>query len=256
MKKSKKIVAVGGGEIGRQGKKIETLKIDQEIIKLAGKKKPKLLFIPTASGDSDGYIEVVKKYFGKKLGCKISVLKLINTNIALKDIRKLIFTADIIYVGGGNTLKMLKLWRSKGVDKLLISAYSKGIILSGLSAGSVCWFKYGQSDSRKFKDKNAPYITISGLNLIDSLHCPHYDTEKDRQADLKKRMKKINKVAIALENCSAIEIINDQYKIIASKPKANAFKIYWHKNKFYKIKLEKNKLFPIGTLLKSTTLPL
>jgi len=254
MKKSRKIVAIGGGEIGRPGHRIETQKIDREIIRLAGKKNPKLLFIPTASGDADGYIEVVKKYFGKKLGCKIFVLKLINTEIKAREIKELILTADIIYVGGGNTLKMMKIWRKYGVDGLLLKAYNNGVIMSGLSAGSVCWFKLGQSDSRKFKDEKAPFITVSGLGFVDALHCPHYDTEKERQRDLKARMKKNSKVAIALENCTAIEIVDDQYKIIASKPNVNAYKIYWYKNKFYKIKLENNKFLPIKTLLNKTLL--
>ena len=71
------IVAVGGGEIGRPGYLVETTKIDKEIIALTGKKSPRLLFIPTASSDSESYYEVVKKHFGKRLDCKTDVLYLI-----------------------------------------------------------------------------------------------------------------------------------------------------------------------------------
>ena len=71
----KKIVAIGGGEIGSPGCLIETTKIDKEIIRLSGKKRPRVLFIPTASSDSDGYFETVKKHFGKRLGCEVDVLR-------------------------------------------------------------------------------------------------------------------------------------------------------------------------------------
>jgi dipeptidase E len=69
--------------------------------------------------------------------------------------------ADIIYVGGGNTLKMMTLRRKLGVDKALQQALKKDIILSGLSAGSICWFDYGNSDSRKFTSKSTQLIKVT-----------------------------------------------------------------------------------------------
>src|SRR3989344_8149361 len=99
-----KIVAIGGGEIGRPGTNIETEEIDREIIRLSGKKHPKVLFLPTASGDNSGYCEVVQNYYGKKLGCKVGVLCLIKEKPLREEIRKNILGSDIVYVGGGNTL--------------------------------------------------------------------------------------------------------------------------------------------------------
>src|SRR6202167_1800452 len=130
------IVAIGGGEIRTRG----TAAIDREIIRLSNKKHPKLLFIPTASSDSERYWKHVQEYFGKFLKCKTDVLFLIRQHPPKKQIRSKILSADIIYVGGGNTLMMMRLWRRLGVDKLLIAAYEKGIVLSGISAGSICWF--------------------------------------------------------------------------------------------------------------------
>ena len=232
----KKIIAIGGGEIGRPGFPVETTKIDKEIIKLSGKKRPRLLFIPTASSDSDGYVQVVKKHFGKRLGCVINVLYLIKERSTKKEIANKILNSDIIYVGGGDTLKMMRIWRRLGVDKILEKAYKKGIVMSGLSAGSICWFKYGHSDSLKFKDKKADYIRVRGLGFINALHCPHYDVEKSRQKSLKDIMKKSGGAAIALENCSAIEIIDNQYRIITSKRKVNAYRVYWRNKKYVKEK--------------------
>lgn len=241
----KKIVAIGGGEIGRPGHPIETTKIDKEIIRLTGKKNPKLLFIPTASSDSESYYKIVKKYFSDKLGCKTDVLYLIKEKQSKEEIKKKILESNIIYVGGGDTLKMMKVWKEKGIDKILKEAYKKGIVLSGLSAGSICWFKWGNSDSRKFTSPKANLIKISGLGLINALHCPHYNFEKDRKGDLKKMMKKTSGVAIAIDNCCAIEIIDDEYRIISSRSSANAYKVYWKAGKYYREIIKKEEEFKL-----------
>ena len=247
----KKIVAIGGGEIGRPGFPIETTEIDKEIIKLTSKKNPKVLFIPTASSDSESYYKIVKKYFGDKLGCKTDVLYLIKEKITKKEIKKKILDADIIYVGGGDTLKMMKIWKKNGIDKILKEAYKKGVVLSGLSAGSICWFKWGNSDSKRFTNPKAKLIKISGLGLINALHCPHYDFEKDRKTNLKKMMKKTSGVAIALDNCCAVEIIDNKYRIISSKPSANAYKVYWKAGKYYEEIIKKEKVLnSLDSLLK------
>lgn len=246
----KKIIAIGGGEIGRPGFPIETTAIDKEIIKLTGKKNPKLLFIPTASSDSEGYYQTVKKHFGKKLGCKVDVLYLIKNKLSKKEIENKIFKSDIIYVGGGNTLKMMQTWRKSGVDRILIKAYHKGIVMSGVSAGSICWFKNGNSDSRKFANPDAGLIKVSGLGLINALHCPHYDFEAYRKDDLKKMMKKTPGIAIAMDNCCALEVIDDEYRVITSKSTANAYKVYWKANKYHKEVIKKEKKFkPLKELL-------
>lgn len=246
----KKIIAIGGGEIGRPGFPVETIVIDKEIIKLTGKKNPKLLFIPTASIDSEGYYKIVEKHFGKRLGCKIDVLYLVKNILTKKEIGDKILKSDIIYVGGGNTLKMMQIWRKLGVDKILIKAYQKGVVMSGVSAGSICWFKYGNSDSRKFVNSNAGLIKVTGLGLINALHCPHYDSEAYRKVDLEKMMKKTSGIAIALDNCCALEVLDDKYRIISSKKTANAYKVYWKANKYYKEVIKKEKdLKPLSQLL-------
>ena len=92
---------------------------------------------------------------------------------------------------------------------------------------------------------------ISGLNFISSLLCPHYDFEKDRKPDLKKMMSKTSGIAIALDNCCAIEIIDETYKIISSKDSANAYKVFWSKGKYYQTLISKEKKFlPLSDLLK------
>ena len=239
----KKIIAIGGGEIGRPGYPVETNSIDREIIKLSGKKNPKLLFIPTASSDSEGYYQAVKKHFGNRLGCKIDVLYLIKEKINRKQIESKIFASDIIYVGGGNTLKLMGIWNKYGVSEILKKASEKGIVLSGVSAGSICWFNYGNSDSRKFVNKKAGLIRVKALGLINASNCPHYNIERDRRVSLKKMMRRTPGVAIAVDNCCALEIIGNEYRIISSRKEANAYKIYWKSGKFYQSLITKNKKF-------------
>lgn len=234
----KKIIAIGGGEIGRRGVKNETIHIDREIIKLTGKNKPKLLFVPTASMDADGYVDTIKTYFGEKLGCDVDVLTLFKTVYGQKELENKILKTDIVYVGGGNTLKMMKLWRKFGVDMLLKKAYNKGVVMSGISAGSICWFRYGNSDSSRFgKNKEASMIRVSGLDLLPFLHCPHYDIEQGREESLKSMMKKTTGIAVALDNCAAIEVVGDKFRIIRSKQTANAYKVYWRNGEYFKEKI-------------------
>jgi len=242
-----KIIAIGGGEIGRPHESggfypVETTKIDKEIIKLTGKQNPKLLFIPTASGDSEGYFKTIKKHFSK-LGCRVDVLYLIGQKTSKKQLEEKILSTDIVYVGGGNTLSMMTLWRKLGVDKILKTAHESGIVLSGLSAGSICWFNNGNSDSRKFSSGSNQLIKVKGLGLIKASHCPHYDVEKNRPEDLKRMMKKTPGVAIALENCCALEVVDSKFRILKSSPKAKAYKIFWKKGNYYKEEIPLKKEF-------------
>ena len=238
-----KIVAIGGGEIGRPGYPVETTKIDQEIVRLTEKEAPKLLFLPTASSDSQSYAAIVKEHFGERLGCIVDSLFLIDSNISHKEIADKILSTDIIYVGGGNTSKMMDIWKEKGVDRLLIEASKKNIVLSGLSAGAICWFKYGNSDSLRFENEEAEMIKVDGLNLVNALFCPHYDVEKHREEDLKQMAKNMNEVSIAIDNCCAIEIMDQQYRIISSKDTANAYKVFWKDNIYKKEKLTKEESY-------------
>ena len=217
-----KIVAIGGGEISEK----ETLEIDRAIVRLTGKLNPAALFIPTASGEPDGYIASFEQVYGELLGCKTSTLKLIGEESSEIQIREKILSADIIYVGGGDTERMLDIWQSKQVNKYLAEAYQKDIVLSGLSAGSICWFKYGHSDSLSYRTgKQQDFFKIDGLGFVEGIHCPHY-TEEARQKDFDAMVSENNEIGIALDDNCAIEINNGQFKILKSNPLAKAFKVF------------------------------
>ena len=92
--------------------------------------------------------------------------------------KEMIEWADIIYVGGGNTLKMMNAWRKYGFDKLMLKAYDEGKVLYGISAGAICFSKYGNSDSRRFTSGGLNMIRVTGINLVNILLCPHYNVEE------------------------------------------------------------------------------
>jgi len=230
------IIAIGGGKIMVPAhREAQTLAIDQSIVQQVKRKSPKVLFVPTASEDNVEYCDAFRKQYEDRLGCSVQELLLYRNRPSNRKIQMLIAQSDIIYVGGGNTLRMMNLWRKLGVDKYLDKARKRGAVLCGLSAGSICWFRQGNSDSRKFKDEtNKTLIKVTGLNYADVLICPHYDVEKHRQPALKAMMKTTRGVAVALENCAALHIKDDQYRILASKKYKKAYLIYWKQGKYVK----------------------
>lgn len=248
MKNMRKIVAIGGGEI----KDLDTLSLDKEIVKLTGKRHPKALFIPTASGDAEGYWQTFQKVYGEMLGCKPEVLYLIKERPSRKEIEEKILGSDLIYVGGGNTLNMLKTWRKKGIDKLLMKAYDSGIVLSGISAGAICWFSYGCSDARRFSNpEDISFMKVRGLKLVNLTISPHHIREKHRDNGLIKLMQKTPGIAIALDDNCALEIVDGNYRILSSKKGAGAKKIYYSKSQPHSERMEMIKKYtPLSELMK------
>lgn len=250
---TKIIVTIGGGEIRTKG----TISIDKEIISLSKKENPKLLFIPTASTDSEGYWKHIQNYFGNQLKCKTDVLFLITQHPTNTEIKQKIDSADIIYVGGGNTLKMIRLWQHLGVDKLLWQAYQKGTVLCGISAGSICWYESGHSDSMAFYNpKKWKYINVKGLGFIKGIHCPHYNSRTlgvPRRKSFQEMMQKIGGFGIAIEDNCAIEFIDGKYfKVITSKKRAGAYRVFKKDGQVVQKRIEQTQeLLPIAELYTS-----
>jgi dipeptidase E len=247
----KAIVAIGGGRIRTKG----TAAIDRETIRLTGKKTPKLLFIPTASADSERYWNHVREYFGSYLKCKTDVLFLVKEQPSNEQIRKKILSADVIYVGGGNTLLMMRVWRRLGVDKLLRTAYENGIVLSGIGAGAICWFDSGHSDSMSFYSADEwKYINVKGLGLVKGIHCPHYNGMTrgvPRRKHFRDMIRKTGGIGIAIENNCAIEFIDGRfYRVVTSKAYARAYKVYENGSKVIARQIRQQQQFmPIEALV-------
>ncbi len=218
----KTIFAIGGGEINV----FETLSIDEAIVEAAraatGKLNPKVLFIPTASQESESYIEAFKKLYEEQLECEMDVLLMLEGSLTEAEAREKILSSDIIYVGGGNTRMMMSEWRKNGIDRLMIEAYEKGVIMSGLSAGAICWFAAGQTDTQIYEAGDARnYMTVEGMGVIKAILCPHHE-EHTRAEDFEKRIKAYG-AGIALDNNCAIELRDDRFRIHRSIPTAKGY---------------------------------
>lgn len=235
------IISIGGGRIRATGKRPpQTTAIDEAIVQATGKRRPRALFIPTASLDDEEYRDAFVEQYGQLLGCRVDQLLLYRDRPSWKALRERILNADLIYVGGGNTLRMMKLWRQLGVVRYLNQARKQGCVQAGLSAGAICWFRFGNSDSRSYSSPgDATLIRVTGLDYVDATCCPHYDAEKNREPGLRHMMTRTAGVAVALDNCAAIEIKNDQYRILTSKRGARAYRVYWSAGVYYKERLKR-----------------
>ncbi|MBO4251922.1 MAG: peptidase E [Clostridia bacterium] len=176
----KYIIAIGGGEIRNK----TTLKIDEYVADLAkmhaGDKRANALFFGTASHDSMPYFNSFRKTYTSVFDIKAEVGLLVYGEMDMNKIADKINAADCIYVGGGDTIYMIDLWKKKGVDKMLIDAYEQGKIICGLSAGAVCWFTDMYTDYEIMRGQSAAYSLHKGLGVIDGLITPHFnEREKD-----------------------------------------------------------------------------
>ena len=194
----KNIVAIGGGGFGRS---LGSLEIEKYIISLIKKRRPKICFIPTASGDSSLYKLNFYRAFSQ-LDCITSHIDFFSRTENLED---KVLTQDIIYVGGGNTKSMLAVWKEWNLHNILKNAYEKGIVMSGVSAGAICWFEKGITDSF------AEELTILDcLGIINEVACPHFDEEKEREPYVNDVInKKIIESCICIEGNCALHIKND-----------------------------------------------
>jgi dipeptidase E len=164
-------------------------------------------------------------------------------------IKEKISNADIVYVGGGNTLFLIRKWKQLRIDKLLRQAFERGTVMSGLSAGAICWFRYGTSDSRMLTDPTfREYIRVSGLGWFDLTLSPHHIAEKKRKPALIKQIKRHGGIGVALDDYAALQILGNEFRIITAKPFANAFKVYKDAGEVLYKELPKNKFLPLSEL--------
>jgi len=164
---TRRILACGGRQLYYPG-------LTRYLFSLARAKRPKVLLIPTASGDETGYrLLFYQRLAG--LDCEPSHLELFQRSV--DDLDALIRAQDIVMVSGGNTANMLAIWRLHGVDRALRAAYAEGTVLTGWSAGCICWFEDGTTDS--FTPELGPLH--DGLGILKGSASPHYDSEERRR---------------------------------------------------------------------------
>ena len=258
---SKKIVAIGGGENGRlrsNGTRYpyELANQDKEIIRLTGKEHPNFLLIAHSQPleRQEGYFQVMVDIYNKIYGCPCKDLKsdkLTDTEY----VKEIIEWADIIFEGGGNTLDMIKLWKETGFDEILRQAWENGKVMCGVSAGANCWFKECSTDSMKIKyGDDQPLIAMECLGFVDGLLVPHCD-EKGRLENAKDLLKASQQIGLSLSSCTALEIVDDQYRLITSDAsyhgiQAYGLKSYWENGEYLQEKIDDSLKFkPLKELL-------
>ena len=187
----KQIISIGGGGFGRS---LGELKIEKYIVSQSSATNPKVCFIPTATGDDNGYINNFYRAFNS-INCIPSDISFFKRTI---DLREHILAQDIIFVGGGNTKSMLAVWKEWGLDSILKEAYDKGVIMSGVSAGAICWFEKGITDSWAHD-----LAILDCLGFTEGVCCPHYDEEPNRRPYVAKVLK-----SNSIDSCISIEGFN------------------------------------------------
>ena len=208
----RRIVACGGEQLSHMA-------LTRYVLDLTGKPRPKILFVPTASGDDAAYL--LTFYQGLAgVACEPSHLLLFNRTV--DDIDGLLRAQDVVMVGGGNTANMLAIWRVHGVEDALRNAYRNGTILTGWSAGCICWFEAGITDS--FTLELGPLR--DGLKLLKGSACPHYDSEERRRPVYSREIAAGLPAGIALDDAVAARYEDERLiEIVTAKRDGRAFRV-------------------------------
>jgi dipeptidase E len=208
------IIAIGGGSFASDP---ENPALELYILAQARRRNPSICFVPTASGDHAFYIAKFHRAFSKHR-CRPSHFPLFART---PDLRTLL-AQDVIYVGGGNTKSMLAVWRDWQLPKFLRQAWRSGTVITGISAGAICWFDAGVTDS--WAGRLAP---LPCLGWLPNACCPHYDGEKDRRPATHDLVAKaLLPETLALDDGAAAHFIGRKLlRVVTSRPKAGAYRV-------------------------------
>lgn len=206
---------MGGGGFSMEP---DNLLLDRFVLSAAAVPQPKVCFVGTASGDAQSYIDKFFEAFCT-LPCKPTYLSLFKPPTT--DLRSFVLEQDVVYVGGGNTRNLLALWREWGLDAILREAWQSGIVMAGISAGSICWFEQGLSDSVIPGDL-AP---LDCLGFLSGSNCPHFDGEAERRPVYHRLIKEGTLAAgYAADDGAALHFVDGGLKgVVSSREAARAY---------------------------------
>jgi dipeptidase E len=216
------IVALGGGGFSME---TDNSLLDDFILSLARRRPPRVCFIPTASADSPTYIAKFYRAFSGR--CIPTDLTLFDSPALPRrptssgELPQFVEDQDVFYVGGGSTANLLAIWRSHGLDVLLRTAWKSGAVLSGISAGMLCWFQGGLTDSFGGLDG-----LDEGLGLVRGTACPHYDGEPARQAAFRELIARGAPPGYAADDGAALHFVGGRLReVVTSRPEAGAYRV-------------------------------
>jgi dipeptidase E len=230
--KAPQIVALGGGGFSMEK---EGSLLDDYVLSLLGRERPRVCFLPTASGDADHY--VVRFYRRFSPSCDASHVSLFRrdqgTGSVENDLAAHLLSQDLIYVGGGNMLSMLGAWRAHGLDTILRRAWRRGIVMCGPSAGSLCWFEQALS---AFHGAPRP---VRGLALLPYSNCVHYDAEPARREEYHRAVADGMSAGYAVEDGVGLHFRGTRLeRVVSSRPEGRAFMVRRHGRRVRETPLE------------------
>jgi peptidase E len=202
----------GGGDTADQ-----TDRLYEYILGLTGKARPRVLFIPTASAEHSDYIVWFYERFAKRADAS----HLSTFPWPPQDLREVILSQDVINVSGGNTANMLAIWKVHGIDALLREAWENGVVLCGASAGMICWFEAGVTDSF------GPQLAgMECLGLLPGSACPHYDGEEQRRPRYRELIETGFPDGVAADDGVGIHFVGTEIaEVVTCRPGAAAYRV-------------------------------
>ena len=206
------IIAIGGGGFLAEPRNFA---LEKYILQQTGKERPNVLMIATARGDDAEYIAKFHAAFGE-IGARTQHLPFFHRT---PDLRSVVLEQDAIFVGGGNTKSMLAVWRDWGLPEVLKDAYDSGIVLGGQSAGAICWFEQGVTDS--WADRLRP---LECMGFLSGSCCPHYDGEVERRPAYHALVKNRElQPGYAIDDGAAVHFKNGVFvRVVSKRPGAKA----------------------------------
>jgi len=212
----RQIIAMGGGALPLE---LDNLLLVRYFLRQTRKKRPRVCFIGAASGDAEAYRLRFYAGFGR-FGCVLSHLPLFARTP--RDLASFVLEQDAIFVGGGNTRSMLAVWRDWALDRHLRKAWEHGIVLGGGSAGSICWFEHGVTDSIA-----GPLTALPCLGFIEGSNCPHYDSEPMRRPTFRRLIARGTlREGVAADDGVALHYIDGRLaRAVSSRPRARGYRV-------------------------------
>jgi peptidase E len=208
------IVAFGGGGFSTDWR---NPLLDDHVLALSGAERPRVCFLPTASGDADHYVVRFYRAFDA-VRCEPSHISLFRRETGVGDPRGHLLAQDVIYVGGGSLVSLLGTWAAHGIDEILREAWRKGVVLCGGSAGSLCWFDRALSGFHE-----GPARRLPGLGLLPWSNAVHLDNEPGRRTAFLEAVAEGLGPGYGASDGAALHFIGTELaEVVASDPSARA----------------------------------
>ena len=216
MTRPRQILALGGGGFSMEA---GNALLDEYALALTGVECPKVCFLPTASGDADHYI--VRFYRAFPAGrCRPSHISLFRRDGGAADLAGHLQAQDLVYVGGGSVISLLGTWSAHGVDRMLRAAWDAGVVMAGLSAGSLCWFAEAMTG---YHGASRP---VQGIGLLPGSNAVHYDKEPHRRPAYHAAVGGGMPGGYAAEDGAALHFVGESLaRVVSSRPAARAYRV-------------------------------